>query len=125
LLANNILGYEWLAVANTLAYNAATIIVLRFLKNLAFVIVLGNNIEQTTSAYYLNAYNEVLIKLAQAKHKQTSLALLKHLLIFIVVNRVIIFKMLPKYFSNKLGFILDPSLSIILVLPFCQFVESG
>jgi hypothetical protein len=43
------------------------------------VIVLGNNIEQTASAHNLNAYNEAVIKLAKAKHKQTSLALLKHL----------------------------------------------
>ncbi len=41
------------------------------------MIVLGNNIEQTASAYNLNAYIEVLIKLAKANHKQLSLALFK------------------------------------------------
>jgi hypothetical protein len=54
--------------------------------------------------------DEALINLAKAKLKQLSLALSKHLLIFIIVNRAIIFKMLQKYFSNKLGFILDSSL---------------
>ncbi len=56
----------------------------------------GNNIDQTANTYNLNACNEALIKTSKAKPKQLRLALLKHLLVFIVVNRVIIFKMLPK-----------------------------
>jgi len=56
----------------------------------------GNNIDQTDNTYNLNASNEALIKTSKAKPKQLRLALLKHLLVFIIVNRVIIFKMLPK-----------------------------
>jgi hypothetical protein len=48
--------------------------------------ILGNINEQTTNTYKLNACNKALIKLAEAKLIQLSLALLKHLLIFIIVN---------------------------------------
>ncbi len=42
------------------------------------------------------------------------LALTKHILKIIIVNRVIIFKMLQKAFSIKLGFILDSSLFFVV-----------
>ncbi len=47
-----------------------------------------NDIEHTANNYDLNVCNELLIKLA----KQFGYALLKHLLIFIIAKRVIIFK---------------------------------
>jgi len=47
---------------------------------------LGNDIEQTAKTYNDNACDEALIKLVQAKLVQLSLALLKHLLIFIIGN---------------------------------------
>jgi hypothetical protein len=63
-----------------------------------------------TNNYNLNAYNKALSKTSKSKLEQLQLALLNHLLRFIIVNRVIIFNMLPKYLSNKLGFIQDLSL---------------
>ncbi len=56
----------------------------------------GNNIDQTAHTYNINSCIEALIKTSKAKLKQLILALLKHLLIFIIVYRLIIFKMLPK-----------------------------
>ncbi len=61
--------------------------------------ILGNDIEQIANTYKLNACYEALIKTIKATSKQLRLALLKHLLIFIIVNQLIIFKMLPKIFQ--------------------------
>ncbi len=54
---------------------------------------MGNYVEQTANTYKLNAGNEPLIETRKAKLNQLGLALLKHLLIFIIVNRDIIFMM--------------------------------
>jgi hypothetical protein len=43
-------------------------------------------LNKTANAYNLNACNEALIKISKAKLKQLILTLLKHLLIFIIVN---------------------------------------
>jgi hypothetical protein len=43
-----------------------------------------------------NACNEALIKASKAKVEQSRMALLKHLLIFIIVKQVINFDMSPK-----------------------------
>ncbi len=57
----------------------------------------------TASAYNLNAWNKALITTSTAKLKQLNMALLKHLLIFIIADRAIIFKMVPKH-SNVINF---------------------
>ncbi len=62
----------------------------------AFAILSGNNIDQTAHAYNLNTCNKALIKNRRVELKQLRLGRLKHLLIFIIVNLVIIFNMLPK-----------------------------
>ncbi len=57
---------------------------------------MGNNIEQTTNTYNINTCDKVSSKTCKAKLKQLRQALLEHLLIIIIANRVIIFYMLPK-----------------------------
>ncbi len=83
-----------------------------------------NDIDQTANTYNLNACNKVLIKTSKAKLKQLRLTLLKHLLILIIVNRVIIFRMVQKYFSNKLRFVMGSLLynffGIHLPMIFCK-----
>jgi hypothetical protein len=56
----------------------------------------GSDIDQTANTYNLNACNKSMIKTSKSKLKQLRLAELKHLFIFIIVHRVLIFNMLPK-----------------------------
>ena len=57
---------------------------------------MANDIEQTENTYKLNDSNKDLIKTCKAIHELLRLALLKHLLVIIIVNWVIIFNMLQK-----------------------------
>ncbi len=54
----------------------------------------GNDIEQTANTYDQNTCKEALIKCAKAKLRQLKLALLKHLLISIIINRLNFFETL-------------------------------
>ncbi len=56
----------------------------------------GNDIEEITSTYSLNACNKTLIKTSEFILEQVWLALSKHHLIITIVNKVNIFNMLSK-----------------------------
>ncbi len=66
------------------------------------------------NTYNLDASNKALIKTCKAKPMQLRITLLKHISIVIIVNLVIVFNMLQKYFGNKLEFILDSYLFLYL-----------
>jgi hypothetical protein len=68
------------------------------------------------SLTYLNACNKALIKTNNAKLKRLRLALLKQLLIFIIISRVIIFNVLPKiiqqtFFNGSEHFLNSPTIN--------------
>jgi hypothetical protein len=80
-----------------------SITIVRFLENFINMFCWSMKLKKTANTYNLNASNEVLIKLTKSKLEQLCLALKKYLLIFIIVNRVIIFlRCYEKYFNNKL-----------------------
>jgi hypothetical protein len=66
------------------------------MATMGFIYETGNDINQTANTYNISNCNTVLIKTCKSKHKELRLALLKTLFTFIIVNRVIIFTLLPK-----------------------------
>ncbi len=82
----------------TIIFTLTSISIPHYSFPLLILLISGNGIEQTANTYNLNGCNKAAIKTSKARLKQLKLAWLKHLLIFTLVNRVFIFKMLPKIF---------------------------